>query len=154
MLTYCTYKVVVVVVEQCLPVEMMKCDCGSECTRRRAFSQSQHVILMLYYNIVDFIGSCCRFLIDSFISHCLRVDFSWGFISFPFVTKFEVSMIHFMGSNDCPASCRCFANVKFEFWYLKDWTCSLYFLHKCFFLQTSVDDWVIILVQEGSGSSD
>lgn len=37
-------------------------------------------------------------------------------------------MIHSLGPNKCPVSCRCSANVEFEFWYLRDWRCSLYHL--------------------------
>ena len=31
-----------------------------------------------------------------------------------------------IGPNECPVSCKCFGNVEFEFWYLKDLRCSLH----------------------------
>ena len=51
------------------------CDSGDYCIGRHAqYSNSISVALMLYYDIVDFIASCCGLFIDMIISYCLRMD--------------------------------------------------------------------------------
>jgi len=55
MLAYCTYKVVLVVRFICGD---LGCDRGNECIGRHAsHSGSTSVVHVLYYDIVDFIGS-------------------------------------------------------------------------------------------------
>ena len=75
MLVYCTYKVVVL--KRCLPMASW----GVTLAHSMAVSVSEDmqlkltpIILMLYYNIIDFIGSCCRFFIDLIMYFCLRIN--------------------------------------------------------------------------------
>ena len=77
---------------------------------------------MLYYDILDFIASCCRLFIDLIISYCLRTDIELfqEIHKFSLLDKCKVSMIRSIGPNECPLSYRRFANAKFEFQYLKD----------------------------------
>ena len=67
MLAYHTYKVVV---EQCLPTASSGVPVAMDVLENKHVVRvnTTHIILMLYYNIVVFIGSCCKLFVDMIIS--------------------------------------------------------------------------------------
>jgi hypothetical protein len=110
-----------VVVERRLPAGIWLVTVAVNTPEDMHRDRSTSVPRMVCYNIVGFTGSCCRLFVGWIIYYCLRIHIklSKKFVSFTFLTKCEVSMIRFVGSNECKLSCRCLANAEFECRYLK-----------------------------------
>ena len=127
-----------IVVLECWLIVLKRCQCWSDvylwlvgCTSVTLSvcevmqgSRPTSSPLMLLYDIADFIGSCCRFLIDLIIYVCLRININIFHFSFFDNVKYPRYFPRDQRSVQYHASVLQMSSLNFGIW--KDIRCSLY----------------------------